>query len=50
MNSIEQPKGKKIKSKWDAKKIKNTRNFIKENAFKTSVFDEKVSKYIRDKF
>eukprot|EP00347_Sterkiella_histriomuscorum_P002271 403368799 len=43
-------KGRKIKSKWGNKKGENIRNYIKENAFNTSDFEEKVQKYIRDKF
>ena len=41
---------KKIKSKWDKKDKKPARNFLKENALKTSHFEEKISKFIRDKY
>ena len=43
-------KGRKIISKWDKPKGKQIRNFIKENALSTADFDEKVEKYIRDKY
>ena len=37
-------------SKWDHNLKQTNRNFIKENAFRTSDFDEKVAKFIRDTY